>query len=60
MNANIPADLEYTENIRRDYSVYEEYLRLLNDGDYDKLREKFEAAVDRIKINARIKGIDLQ
>ena len=52
-------EFDHSDNLRREYNMYSEYLALLDGGETGKLREKFEANLERIKINAQIKGISL-
>ena len=41
-------DIQYKDGLRKELIMYNEYLQLLNEGNYEKLKEKFQANIDRI------------
>lgn len=45
---DMPTDIQYKDELRKELIMYKEYLQLLNDGDIERLKQKFQANIDRI------------
>lgn len=45
----MPTDIQFKDELRKELIMYQEYLELLNDGNVDKLKEKFDKHIKRIE-----------
>lgn len=44
----MPTDIQFKDELRKELIMYKEYLKLLENGEYDKLKEKFNNNIERI------------
>ncbi|MCM1328302.1 MAG: hypothetical protein NC253_02580 [Ruminococcus sp.] len=42
------SELQFKDSLRKELIMYKEYLRLLENGDSELLKQKFEENIDRI------------
>lgn len=48
VNENMGTDIQFKDNLRKELIMYREYLELLENGDTEKLKQKFNAEIERI------------
>ncbi len=41
-------DIQFKDELRKELIMYKEYLQMLEDGDVNKLKEKFKVEIERI------------
>lgn len=44
----MPTDLQFKDDLRKELMMYQDYLELLENGETEKLRKKFEDNIKRI------------
>lgn len=45
---NMPTDIQFKDDLRKELIMYEDYLDLLKIGEIEKLKKKFEDNIKRI------------
>lgn len=45
---NMPTDIQFKDDLRKELMMYKDYLDLLESGDIEKLKKKFEDNINRI------------
>ncbi len=45
---NMPTDIQFKDDLRKELMMYQDYLELLENGETEKLRKKFEDNIKRI------------
>lgn len=53
VNENMPTDIRFKNDLRKERIMYREYLELLENGDVEKLKQKFKAEMERIEETLR-------
>lgn len=49
----MPTDIQFKNDLRKELIMYREYLELLENGDVEKLKQKFKAEMERIEETLR-------
>lgn len=49
MDYNMPTDIQFKDELRKELIMYQEYLELLDEDDKQKLRKKFLDNIKRIE-----------
>lgn len=49
MDYNMPTDVQFKDELRKELIMYQEYLELLDEDDKQKLRKKFVDNIKRIE-----------
>jgi hypothetical protein len=49
----MPTDIQYKDELRKERIMYQEYLELLENGEKEKLRKKFTENIKRIEASLR-------
>lgn len=49
----MPTDIRFMNDLRKERIMYREYLELLENGDVEKLKQKFKAEMERIEETLR-------
>ncbi len=44
----MPTDIQFKDDLRKELMMYQDYLELLENGETEKLRKKFEDNIKRI------------
>lgn len=50
---NMPTDIQFKDDLRKELMMYKDYLDLLESGDTEKLKKKFEDNIKRINESLR-------
>lgn len=45
---NMPTDIQFKDDLRKELIMYEDYLDLLKNGEIEKLKKKFDDNIKRI------------
>ena len=45
---HMPTDIQFKDDLRKELMMYEDYLELLENGEYEKLKKKFHDNITRI------------
>lgn len=45
----MPTDIQFKDDLRKELIMYKEYLELLEEGNTDKLKKKFQDNITRIE-----------